>query len=41
MAAVCRLSVFVSYSEIIPVIYSFFATPSPHVSPGRPEAGMI
>lgn len=37
MTAVCRLSIFVIYSKIIPVIYSFLASPSPHLSNGRPE----
>lgn len=37
MSAVCRLSIFVRYSGIIPVIYSFLAVPFLHLSPGRPE----
>lgn len=35
MAAVWQLSIFVSYSEIIPVIYSILAPP--YLSPGSPE----
>lgn len=37
MSAVCMLSIFVRYSGIIPVIYSFLALPFLHLSPGRPE----